>query len=92
MVQQLSEYGCDDGDISFLGSSVQHRQMCLCVGDQEARRRQSRKTDLAASYGNGDKEGAADGQEGINDQRGSSRRSKAFEERGNLEGEHSEIF
>lgn len=38
-----------------------------------------RKTDLAASYGNGDKEGGEDGQEGINDQSGSSRRSKGFQ-------------
>lgn len=43
--------------------------------------RELRKTDLAASYGNGDKEGGEDGQEGINDQRGSSRERERFEGR-----------
>lgn len=40
-----------------------------------------RKTDLAAGYGNGDKEGGKDGQEGINDQRGSSRESNILKKK-----------
>lgn len=50
-------------------------------GGAVGKERELRKTDLAASYGNGDKEGGEDGQEGINDQRGSSREREGFEGR-----------
>lgn len=66
--------------------------MCVCVGDKGLEERELTKTDLAASYGNGDKEGGEDGQEGINDQRRSTGEAKVLKKRGNLEGEHVKIF